>query len=113
MQSGQCEPMAPRKPYSYTRFCVFCTARSGSTMLSSSFNEHPDLIFHGETFPLPEWPINFIGVEGESKEHIFVRSLLKRLCCHDPIEFLDKMIWPPDLESDVGIGFKLKVEEAA
>jgi hypothetical protein len=82
-------------------------------MLSSAFERHPELIFHGEAFPLPEWPINFVGVNHESKEHIFVRSVLKKLCSDDPIEFLKKLIWPADFETKFSIGFKLKVEEAA
>jgi hypothetical protein len=105
--------MSVKPQYSYTRFLVFCTARSGSTMLSSAFNEHPDLIFHGEAFPLPEWPINFIGIDHESKEHTFVRSVLKKLCNDDPIEFLTELIWPADFDTSFSIGFKLKVEEAA
>jgi len=99
--------------HSYTRFLVFGTARSGSTMLSSAFAEHPELIFHGEAFPLPEWPINFVGIDHESKEHIFVRSVFKKLCSDDPIEFLRKLIWPADFDTKFSIGFKLKVEEAA
>src|ERR1700688_3176226 len=105
--------MSIRTLHSYTRFLVFGTARSGSTMLSSAFAEHPELIFHGEAFPLPEWPINFIGIDHESKEHIFVRSILKKLCSDDPIEFLRKLIWPADFDTKFSIGFKLKVEEAA
>jgi hypothetical protein len=105
--------MSVRTHYSYTRFLVFGTARSGSTMLSSAFERHPELIFHGEAFPLPEWPINFVGVNHESKEHIFVRSVLKKLCSDDPIEFLKQLIWPADFETKFSIGFKLKVEEAA
>lgn len=105
--------MSIRTHHSYTRFLVFSTARSGSTMLSSAFDEHPELIFHGEAFPLPEWPINFVGINHESKEHIFVRSVLKKLCSDDPIEFLKKLIWPADFDTKFSIGFKLKVEEAA
>src|ERR1700722_2696687 len=105
--------MSIRTPNRYTKFLVFGTARSGSTMLSSAFAEHPELIFHGEAFPLPEWPINFVGINHESKEHIFVRSVLKKLCSDDPIEFLKKLIWPADFDAKFGIGFKLKVEEAA
>jgi hypothetical protein len=82
-------------------------------MLSSAFDEHPELIFHGEAFPLPEWPINFVGIDHESKEHIFVRSVLKKLCSDDPIEFLTKLIWPAEFDTKFSIGFKLKVEEAA
>jgi LPS sulfotransferase NodH len=106
-------PMSVRAHRSYTRFLVFCTARSGSTMLSSAFNEHPELIFHGEAFPLPEWPINFVGVDHDSKEHVFVRSVLQKLCNDDPIEFLKTLIWPADFNTGFGIGLKLKVEEAA
>ena len=105
--------MSIRTPHNYTRFLVFGTARSGSTMLSSAFAGHPELIFHGEAFPLPEWPINFVGIDHESKEHIFVRSILKKLCSDDPIEFLRKLIWPADFDTKFSIGFKLKVEEAA
>jgi LPS sulfotransferase NodH len=105
--------MSVKTHRSYTRFLVFGTARSGSTMLSSAFDEHPELIFHGEAFPLPEWPINFVGINHESKEHVFVRSVLKKVCSDDPIEFLEKLIWPADFYTKFGIGFKLKVEEAA
>src|ERR1700680_256264 len=103
--------MSIRTPHNYTRFLVFGTARSGSTMLSSAFDKHPELIFHGEAFPLPEWPINFVGVNHESKEHIFVRSVLKKLCSDDPIEFLRKLIWPADFDTEFIIAFQLKVEE--
>jgi hypothetical protein len=82
-------------------------------MLSSAFDNHPELIFHGEAFPLPEWPINYVGIDHQSKEHIFVRSVLKKLCSDDPIEFLKKLIWPADFDTKFSIGFKLKVEEAA
>src|ERR1700722_10456260 len=105
--------MSTRTHHSYTKFLVFGTARSGSTMLSSAFDEHPELIFHGEAFPLPEWPINFVGIDHESKDHVFIRSLLKKLCKDDAVEFLNTLIWPSGLDTKISIGFKLKVEEAA
>lgn len=96
----------------HAKFIIFCTSRSGSTMLSSALSLHPDIIFHGEVFGFSEYPMNFSGIDSESKEHIFLGSLLKNFRDSGSIDFLEKFIWPSNFDNRLSIGFKIKAEEA-
>jgi LPS sulfotransferase NodH len=86
----------------YTRFVIVGIARSGSTMLISRLNSHPQALVFGELFRSPDsvgWDI-FPFVSYQNRK---ILSLYES----DPIRFLKKCVfrrWPGSYKA---VGFKL------
>ena len=93
-----------KSSFSYQQFVILGSARTGSTMLWSFLNSHPDILclrgVYGSTSK-----INFGKFYGELPEEYHSSELIK-LRNERPIEFLKKFIWKDYSTSFKAIGFK-------
>lgn len=89
---------------SYQQFVILGTARTGSTMLWSYLNSHPDILclrgVYGSTKK-----INFGKFYGELPEEYQSSELIK-LRNEKPIEFLENYVWKEYSKPFKAIGFK-------
>jgi hypothetical protein len=99
------------KPKHDGRFLIFCTSRSGSTMLSSALSTHPNVLFHGESFGLQKYPLEVLGIEKDTREGVAMSQVLRDIRETDSIYFLNSVIWNEQLLKTHSIGFKIKSEE--
>lgn len=92
------------KGYSYKPFVILGTARTGSTMLWSYLNSHPDILclrgVYGSTNK-----INFGKFYGDLPEEYHSADLIK-LRNERPIEFLENFIWKEYSRPYKAVGFK-------
>lgn len=88
----------------YQPFIILGTARTGSTMLWSYLNSHPDILclrgVYGSTNK-----INFGKFYGELPEECHSSELIK-LRNERPIEFLEKYVWKEYSKPFKAVGFK-------
>lgn len=92
------------KIYPYQPFIILGTARTGSTMLWSYLNSHPDILclrgVYGSTNK-----INFGKFYGELPEEYHSSELIK-LRNERPIEFLENFVWKEYSKPFKAVGFK-------
>jgi hypothetical protein len=89
----------------YTRFIILAPARSGSNLLASQLNAHPDMVCFAELF---NYTVDFIiydvdGYDGHSPEDIALRE-------RDRPAFLRTRIFGQHDEGIHAVGFKLPYE---
>jgi LPS sulfotransferase NodH len=97
---------------SATRFIITCPARTGSSMLTSLLQSHPDVCCHGEVFGRRVFEgfqgIDYTGPISETLKPPIVDKLVE-LRIDDPVAFLrDYVLYPGQFKA---IGLKLKYEE--
>lgn len=92
------------KEFQYQPFVILGTARTGSTMLWSYLNSHPDILclrgVYGSTNK-----INFGKFYGELPEEYHSSELIK-LRNEKPIEFLENYVWKEYSKPFKAVGFK-------
>ncbi len=92
------------KEFRYQPFIILGTARTGSTMLWSYLNSHPDILclrgVYGSTNK-----INFGKFYGELPEEYHSSELIK-LRNERPIEFLENYVWKEYSKPFKAVGFK-------
>lgn len=93
-----------RRNFPYQPFIILGTARTGSTMLWSYLNSHPDILclrgVYGSTNK-----INFGKFYGELPEEYHSSELVK-LRNEEPIEFLEKYVYKNYATQYKAVGFK-------
>lgn len=96
---------APEPP---VRYILTCVARTGSTMLTTCLQQHPDVVAHGEVFG-PRGPLAFYGVHYAQRPPL--EDALVELRDRDPVRFLYDFVFRAGHRRAVGC--KLKYEELA
>jgi LPS sulfotransferase NodH len=89
-----------------TKFLVTCPARTGSTMLMTLLQSHPDVCAHGEVLA-PTGPLEIYGINYRLDPPI--EQALRAARDRDAVRFLREFIWEPGHR--VVAGFKGKYEE--
>jgi hypothetical protein len=85
----------------YTRFIILCSARSGSTMLSSALNSSSEIVCFRELFNAAVHFIDF-DVEGYQRDSVEDRALRDK----DFREFIERRIFCAHGEDVRAVGFK-------
>lgn len=88
------------------RFLLTCPARTGSTMLISYLQSHPQICAHGEVLA-PDGPLDFYGVNYRMDPPL--EGVLMRIRDRDPVAFLHDFVWQAGDRR--AAGFKGKYEE--
>ena len=89
------------------RFLITCPARTGSSMLTSFLQSHPDICMHGEVFGRGA-PLAFFGLD-YSRGAPPLEDVLRRIRNRSPVRFLTKFVFYAGAYRAVGL--KLKYEE--
>jgi len=92
------------KEFSYQPFVILGTARTGSTMLWSYLNSHPDILCLRGVYGSRN-KINFGKFYGELPEEYHSSELIK-LRNERPIEFLENYVWKEYSKPFKAVGFK-------
>jgi LPS sulfotransferase NodH len=90
------------------QFLVVCQARTGSTMLSTALQRHPEICAHGEVLNLrSDDRLEFYGLDYNTPGSIidYLRQMLRR----SPDEYIDQYVFFNGRFKSVG--FKFKYEE--
>lgn len=90
------------------KFLVVCQARTGSSMLSSALQQHPEICAHGEVLNLrSDDRLEFFGLDYNNPGSIldYLRAELKRA----PDVYIDRYVFYPGRFK--AAGFKFKYEE--
>lgn len=90
--------------FSYQPFIILGTARTGSTMLWSYLNSHPDILCLRGVYGSRN-KINFGKFYGELPEEYHSSELIK-LRNEKPIEFLENYVWKKYSKPFKAVGFK-------
>ncbi len=88
----------------YTKFIILGTGRTGSNMLVSALNTHPNGIVYGEIFNNTRY--NRIGFNNKNRPYISFRKALK-IRVNNPISFLEDYIFRIFPAKTAAVGFKL------
>lgn len=92
-----------------TRFAIVCAARTGSTMLRTMLNSHPQIVCHGEVFT----PGRIAGYANANLTADKMKAReLHRLRRSDPVRFLEQFVFRSDANEVVGAKLKYGVFES-
>jgi len=90
-----------------TRFIIICAARTGSTMLRSMLNSHPQMVCHGEVFS-PRLS-GFAGIYNQKDSDSPIRQFVEKKRNERPVDFLRDYVFYAG--SYQAIGAKIKYDE--
>ena len=90
-----------------TRFIIICAARTGSTMLRSMLNSHPQMVCHREVFS-PRL-MGFAGIYNQKDSDSPIRQFVEKTRNERPVDFLRDYVFYAG--SYQAIGAKIKYDE--
>lgn len=80
------------------RFVIICAARTGSTMLRTMLNGHPQILCHGEVFAGQI----FGYVHADLRADTVLARKLRRLRRSDPVRYFEHFVYRSDRKEAVG-----------